>query len=319
MTLANLDGPGRAEPALSRARGARRGAASLPATCGELVQGTLEGVPCLVSCPIGLYSTAQVTIGPELLQETPADAPKAVAALRAGQGFLGHSDAGVGLVLDSPIPRGRGYGSSTADVGASLYALAEASGQTLAPVDAARLAVGVEPSDSTLFPGLTLFDHIRGSFHEHLGQAPGVAVLVIDPGGTVDTIAFNQTDHEAALRTLAGRHHEAFALLRLGLARGDMAAVGQAASLSAQAHQTILFNVLLDRALSIAAEIGSFGVCRAHSGTILGILLPQDQAVAPDTLTYVARRLPADIALHQYTLVGGGPRTPGCTGSLAES
>jgi len=38
---------------------------ALPAACGELVQGTLDGVRCLVSCPIDRYSIAKVTLQPE--------------------------------------------------------------------------------------------------------------------------------------------------------------------------------------------------------------------------------------------------------------
>jgi hypothetical protein len=43
---------------------------ALPAACGELFQGTLEGIPCLVSCPINRYAYAKVEIisSPRLLQ-----------------------------------------------------------------------------------------------------------------------------------------------------------------------------------------------------------------------------------------------------------
>lgn len=57
---------------------------ALPATCGELVQGTLDGVPWLVSCPIGRYAVAEVAPRPHDTWELPPAAPKAAAALRAG-------------------------------------------------------------------------------------------------------------------------------------------------------------------------------------------------------------------------------------------
>jgi hypothetical protein len=66
------------------ATGVRLARVALPATCGELVQRTLDGVPCLVSCPIGRYSVAEVWLQPRSDWEIPPDAPKAAAALRAG-------------------------------------------------------------------------------------------------------------------------------------------------------------------------------------------------------------------------------------------
>lgn len=216
--------------------------AALPATCGELVQGTLDGVPCLVSCPIDTYSVAEIHLKTTPGWEVPCDAPKTGAALQAGLAYLGGGPGGGRLRLASQVPRGRGYGSSTADIGATLYALGQALGQNLAPEQAARLAVAVEPSDSSLFPGLALFDHRSGRFHESWGPAPPLAVLLIDPGGEVDTLAFNRIDHRKTLARLASQHREAFNLLRQGLAGGDWGAVGEAASLSARVHQAVLPN-----------------------------------------------------------------------------
>jgi len=285
------------------------GQAALPATCGELVQGTLDGVPCLVSCPITLWATAQIIVDSEPSWQIPADAPKTTQALRAALEFLGRTEQGVTLRLSSPIPRGRGYGSSTADIGATLYALGQALGQPLAPADVARLAVSVEPSDSTMFPGLTLFDHRRGSFYEHLGSAPAMNIIVLDPGGEIDTIAFNRCDHRDRLRHLADQHREAFTLLRHGLRRGDMQAIGQAATLSARAHQSILHNPLLETALSIADDVGALGVCRAHSGTILGLLVDPTRAAVADVFAYVRRSLASAVGVACYSLTGGGPQT----------
>jgi L-threonine kinase len=297
------------------------GRAAVPATCGELVQGTLDGVPCLVSCPIDIYSVAEVRLlclpVPQAASQTgsaspgrqcwqvPADRPKAVAALRAGLRHLGH-ESGTWLRLSSPLPPGRGYGSSTADVGATLYALGRACGRDILPAEAARLAVSIEPSDSSLFPGLTLFAHRSAGFHETLGWAPPLRLIVIDPGGEVDTLAFNDIDHKEALRRLALGHREAFELLRHSLRQSDWHGLGGAATLSASLHQTILHNPWLEQVLALAGQVGALGVCRAHSGTLLGILLDPAADVA-SSAAYVARRLPPEMAVHTHRLVGGGP------------
>jgi L-threonine kinase len=285
----------------------RTACAALPATCGELVQGTLDGIPCLVSCPIDFYSVAEIHLNSTPGWETPRDASKAAAALHAGLAYLGGGPGGR-LRIVSNVPRGRGYGSSTADIGATLYALGQALGQTLALEQIAGLAVEVEPSDSSIFPGLALFDHRSGRFHEELGPAPPLAVVVIDPGGEVDTLAFNQIDHRRTLARLAGQHREAFNLLCQGLREGDWRAMGEAASLSARAHQAVLPNPLLESALVLAREVGALGLCRAHSGTLLGLLLDPVGSDLPAVVAFVTSRLPKMVSVKPYPLVDGGPR-----------
>jgi len=236
------------------------------------------------------------------------DAPKAIAALHAGLAHLGGMAWAGRLRLLSDLPRGRGYGSSTADIGATLYALGKALGRPIAPKQVARLAVGVEPSDSTIFPGLTLFDHREGRRHEDLGPAPPLAVVVIDPGGQVDTLTFNRMNHRDTLRRLASQHREAFGLLREGLREGNCEAVGEAATLSACAHQDILYNPLLEPVLATAREVGALGVCRAHSGALLGLILDPDRADPSAVTALVARRLPDSVAVSPHRLLDGGPR-----------
>jgi L-threonine kinase len=283
---------------------------SLPATCGELVQGTLDGIPCLVSCPINLYSMAQVSLTSAPGWEVPRHAPKTAAALHAGLAYLGGVRWGGRLRLLNQLPRGRGYGSSTADIGAALFALSQALGRKMSPEKVAGLAVGVEPSDSSIFPGLTLFDHRDGRFYESLGSAPPISVVVIDPGGEVDTLDFNSVDRCKALRRLAPQHYEAFSLLRQGLESREWQAVGEAATLSACLHQSILPSPLLDPVLALAREVKALGVCRAHSGTLLGLLLDPLCADVDSAADFVGRCVPDTVTVTSYTLVNGGPRHP---------
>lgn len=283
------------------------GKAAVPATCGELVQGSLDGTPCLVSCPINVYSVAEVQLSDQVGWQVPTDLPKAVAGLNAGLRELQPAAAGGRLRLNSNLPRGRGYGSSTADLGATLYALGRACGQPLEPHQAARLAVRIEPSDSSLFPGLALFDHRCASFYEVLGTAPPLHVITLDPGGEVDTLAFNEQDHQAQLRRLAGEHRQAFELLRYALRNNDWRSLGEAATLSARVHQVILHNPWLEQVLRLTRAVGALGTCRAHSGTLLGILLDGRNADVQSIANYLRCRLPPQLKIYVYQLVDGGP------------
>lgn len=284
------------------------GYAAVPATCGELVQGTLDGIPCLVSCPIDVYSIATVRLDPGPHWRVPVERSKSVAALQAGLRHLGWS-RGAALQLISPLPVGRGYGTSTADLSATLYALGSACGHEFTPPEVAHLAVSIEPSDSTSFPGLTLFAHRGGEFYETLADAPPLYVVVLDPGGEVDTVAFNRCDHRAALRRLASEHRQAFDMLRQSLQEGDWEMLGEAASLSSYLHQTILPNPWLDDVLKLARDVRALGVCRAHSGTLLGLLMDAATADVAAVATCVARQLPS-LAVRVHRLVGGGAVDP---------
>ena len=280
---------------------------SIPLTCGEWVQGLWDGTPALVSCPIDWYHRAHVRLDEDGFWELPDEAPKAAAALETGIARLRGKVGGI-LELDSPAPRGRGYGTSTADIAASLYALGEALRQPFTPAEVAQMAVRVEPSDSTIFPKMTLFTHRDGTNHQVWGTAPPLSVILLDPGGEVDTLAFNQRDIGAALSRLESIHKEAFSLLQIGLRERDWEAVGKAASLSAIAHQGILFSPLLETAVRLCNQIDALGVCRAHSGTILGLILDPTQIDIDSATTYIQENVHPAVSVNHHHIVGGGPR-----------
>lgn len=281
---------------------------AVPGTCGELVQGALDGEPCLISCPIAWYSLAAVHCQPWGGWTVPAHAPKTHAALHTGLAYLRQTASSGSVRLHTALPRGRGYGSSTADIGATLYALGHAVGRRLTPSEVAALAVQIEPSDSSLFPGLALWAHRSGQLYEDLGAPPPLTVIVLDSGGEVDTLAFNRRDHRQALRRLASQHREAFTVLREGLRHSNLEAIGAAATLSATAHQAILLNPLLPAALQLARDVRALGVCRAHSGTVLGLLLDPGSADIAQITSVIAQRLAPAVAVFSLPLVSGGPR-----------
>jgi len=249
------------------------GRAWVPYTCGEWFQGTLDGVPCLVSCPIARGVEAEAVPGGEGIR-APRGAWKARRALDLACRRWGMPFPGLGLALRRSLPSGRGYGASTADLGAGLFALARLLGRPTEPLEVARIAVEVEPTDGSLFPGLALWDHRRGSFVHPLPAPPRVALVVLDPGGEVDTLAFNAQDLASLLRPLAPLHRSAFRALEEALKEGSPEGLGEASTLSARAHQQVLFSPLVERALELLPRLKAMGLVRAHSGTVVGLLVP---------------------------------------------
>jgi L-threonine kinase len=254
--------------------------ASVPGTCGEWVQGWLSGEPVLVSCPIRRYAVVRVTLGPDdVTRIDPPDRVKALQAARAVAALAGHR-GGLTVVLNSALPLGRGYASSTADLVAASRATAEAISYNLPDSVIGRLACAIEPSDSLMFPGWTLFAYRCGAWHTPLGPGLSLPLVVLDTGQAIDTVAFNQGLDLTRVAALEPTTREAVALLKEGLVQADSAVIGAAAMLSARAYQAIAYSALVDQVLRWASEFRAAGVVRAHSGSLVGLVFASAEAAA---------------------------------------
>ncbi|MHC1785196.1 MAG: hypothetical protein AB9891_21025 [Anaerolineaceae bacterium] len=274
--------------------------ASIPCTCGELFQGALDGEPCLVSCPIDVYSTARISRN--LPNSHKSNEKKVNLALAWISQITGQT---IGMEINNPLPVGRGYGTSTADIGSALFAASQAFRFDLTASRASQIAVQIEPTDSTLFSGMVLFAHRTGNFQVSLGAAPPAKLVILDPGGSVDSEDFNSHDWRDPLARIVQEQKEAFLLLQQGIATGDLFAIGEASTLSAKCHQTILFNSLIEIVQPFVKQVRAAGICRAHSGTIIGLIFPNDTDLE-DIVNYLRRKLSKNIHIRSAALIGGG-------------
>ena len=147
---------------------------TVPATCGEFVQGFHRGRWLQVAAPVDLYRTAFAEIVP--FERADPGAFGQYAKVRRGLGFLLHERPGCSLRVTlggDDIPRGSGFGSSTADMGAALCAAADALDLPEPSEAAVDAALRVEPTSGSLLPGLVLFDHRAG---RHSYSSPATAL-----------------------------------------------------------------------------------------------------------------------------------------------
>lgn len=350
----------------------QRGQASAPGSCGELVQGAIDGVDFLVTCPVDLFATATVSIcqearehfnrqpipgvpggcnaGRQCRRRARAANQKAlIAALRTleilhGTGemasyFRGDFPLGrqsgcqsrcwpdcrpdcrldywpkgwpgsrLAIHIASELPRAKGMASSTADIAATCVATARALGREgLSPDEIANIALDIEPTDGIMFPGIVLFDHVRGITRRSLGPPPPIDILIIDLGGDVDTIAFNSRDDLAALNCRKEPIvRDALALVEEGIRLGDAAMVGEGATLSALAHQSILPKPELPDLIRLAKKSGAVGVNIAHSGTVVGIIIDRKRGDSREVTERLRRGTPASRhILGEVQVIGGG-------------
>jgi L-threonine kinase len=252
---------------------------TVPGTCGELLQGWSEtwAEPVLVSCPIAHYSQIEVQLQPTARIITPQPPQNYVKIYRAARLLLeelGRPDLGVILKVESQLRPSCGMASSTADVVGTLVGLATLLGHPLNPDDLARLACQIEPSDSTMFRGLTLFAYRGSARHLTLGQVPPLPLLLLEAGPGVDTVVYNTNLDLTQLQKLAATTQEAMEMLQVGLITQQEQLIGTAATLSALSYQKISYDPFLEKAHCWATMTGALGVVRAHSGSIVGLLYP---------------------------------------------
>jgi len=278
-----------------------------PGVCGELAQGVIEGIHFLVTCPVDFYSRVKVDIysdGPGV--EAPQDCEKAAAAVRRTLFHLKNAKVRAKLSINNPIPRGKGMASSSADLAAAIAATGLALGEEISPYQIAQIALSIEPTDGIMIPGVALFDHRAGIIRESLGPPPPMEIVALDLGGTVDTVQFNMVDRFQRWQSVDEQTGEALRLLRRGIQEQDPALVGQGASISAEASQTVLAKPRLAEVKEFAESVGAVGVNVGHSGTIMGVLLDARERRGKSTYHKALSAFPDAESVYHFRLLGGG-------------
>ncbi|WP_051569223.1 GHMP family kinase ATP-binding protein [Alkaliphilus transvaalensis] len=251
-----------------------------PASCGELLQGWVLGGEKLISYSIDCYSTVTLVEG----EATSKDLyPKAYEMIKKVMEYYQVStkkssflNSTFNLTIKSDIPLGKGMASSTADLAATALATATYLGKEITEEEIAQLCVTIEPTDSTVFSKITLFDHLKGSFSRPYGVIPACQVLILEGHERINTMDFRKINRDKMYQQQEKTLKDALAAFELGIETNNLEEIGRAASLSSMANQAILYKEGLKNIIDLAEKNGAVGVNVAHSGTVVGILHQQD-------------------------------------------
>lgn len=279
-----------------------------PGTCGELVQGHIDGRDFLVNCPIDLFSfaTAQRSERPGLHFANAQLFGKVIDAITLAARRFG-LELRHRLAVSSSIPRGKGMASSTADITAALAAVLQSSGARVSPQKFSYLVAEVEPSDCTNFDGIAHVNHLTGDLIETLPPPENLRVLIVDCGGEVDTIGFNRETAREVYRHQRQRIVMALALLKRGLRLRRDDWVAEAATESARLSQSILFKPQFETLLGAARDVGALGVNCAHSGTVMGVLYRGHDRLRERLIERVRREFGETLPIvGDHQIIGGG-------------
>lgn len=269
-------------PLLGASRLTTVGTGSAIAHHGEILQGVFPDEAGhlhrgLITLPCSAFESV-ITYWPDdsgELRTRPTGMNKAARAARLTFELLGQKKCGGCLTIETNVPVSLGFGSSTADVVATIRAVAAAMGVELRRAVICRLAVAAETaSDSIVFgEQAVLFAHREGRVIEYLpGEFPSLIIVgFISPNDKpIDTLTYAPAHYDRS-------EIESFRVLR-GLARKaileqNVVLLGHVATASAQINQRYLPKRHFEELLQIAAYCDSLGVQVAHSGNLMGLLL----------------------------------------------
>lgn len=291
----------------------------VPGSFGELIQGRFDGRDVLISCPVDRPVSVQARLTRDGLIHGLEDAPRSRRLLTRLLGRYAPAGTGARIQLDSPLSRGKGMASSTADLSGVAGAVLTALGESSPPSRVAGLVAAMEPSDSIMHPGLVLMDRHTGEVLEHYPAPPPLTLIGLDAGGRVDTLGFHRPEHEQHRARQVDAFAEAVAATREGLESGCASTLAVGSTLSARLNQSILPNPLLEPVEHVGQQVGAHGVCIAHSGTIVGLLMPPEPERVTFALTRLRARVGSHAAIETFTPIAGGLVTESLEGELPDS
>jgi L-threonine kinase len=285
---------------------------------GEWLQGVdSEGAPIVYALTVGssqfrtLTSVEparilEVMINPEAPAES-AKVQKAIKELAISYGL--RADCAYRVTITGSPPRGKGLGSSSIDIASVLLAIKELHGWEISAPELFKLMCRVERSDYLFEPELIVAANPHDGSCAIVGSAPKCLVLAwdTDPGTVVDTESVHHLD-------LARRSfHEEYQELSSMIQNGATECLLSAATRSAELNNRILPKLGFSVARKLVHELQNVGLIAAHTGTILGVALPQP--VDKDRQKYiwefvVARYLVTPMLFEVGAIEAEKPRSP---------
>ncbi len=255
---------------------------SVPGSCGELFQGKIGNDRLLISCPIAKYSNVIAESKNNFRGvRVNKDLPKSVLAVEILLDKLMERKIGIELKFSSELLVGKGMGSSTADMAATLAAVMILINNRIDWKLLKDILLKVEPTDSTIWPGLTLFDYREGEIFHPLGHPPSFDILVFTEAGQINTVEFNKK-LDSAKTNKDNQEKElkkAIDLIKIGIKNKSPEKLAAASIISAKAHQKIHYRPHLNYLLKLAEDWpGVYGLNIAHSGTIFGLLVDKKRS-----------------------------------------
>ena len=281
--------------------------ARAPGGCGVLAQGAIGDMHFSVTCPVDFFSRVRVDLTEGSSRVTaPEDCEKTTAAVRRTLVHLRRARVQATVQINSPIPRGRGLGSSSADLSAAIAATALALGEELSPEAIAQIALSIEPTAGVMMPGLALFDHRAGMVRESIGPPPPMEIVALYFGGSSRSGFFNLADRPQRWHGVNEQTSEALDFIRRGVAEKSPALVGRGATIASEAGGLVSARPRLEEVADFARKVGAVGVNGGHGEGVTGVLLDATERRGKSTYLKAREAFPDAEEVYHFRMLGGG-------------
>lgn len=238
-----------------------------PGSFGEIIQGSFKGKDILCSCPINLFTEVKIFECDNIINKNKYNKTRNfIANLLKVWGFekyINHID----VDIESNIPKGKGFASSTADLCAAYYGLLKLFNKQYSQQELIENCIKIEPTDSIIFNDLTLFDYKKGEYKHTIGPYFQFNILVFEGNKVVDTVEFNKK----VLPSLSNIDDLVEELIK-GINQKDLGKIAYCATESIVRNSKRLNYSILPLVNKIKNETGGLGIIGAHSGDALGII-----------------------------------------------
>lgn len=235
---------------------------TVPAGCGEFLQGRVGNRSVIISTPVNAYVKAVVNDGiydGKLLGE------KSRRAVQRADSICGGRPFDKALEIQSDIPKGKGMASSSADIGACALAVARHKRHFFSDEELCRLAVSIEPTDPVFCRGVVAMDRYSGQILRRF-PAPRLIYYAFDCGGTINTQDFYSRGTVKDEPDVTDLYND------LCRNDGDIDTWCRVATTSALVNQSRIFKGELPDFYETARKIGACGIGTAHTGTLLTMI-----------------------------------------------
>ena len=204
--------------------------------------------------------------------DAPADSAKvqkAINELASSYGFL--DDCKYRVTIAGSPTRGKGLGSSSVDIASALLALKDLRGLRISAPELFKLMCRVERSDYLFNPELIVAANPSDGSCAVVVRTPKCLVLAwdTDPTAMVKTELVQHLD--IARQSFCQEYQELSTMIN----SGETTRLLYAATRSAELNNRILPKIGFSTAQKLVNEVQNVGLIAAHTGTILGFVLPE--------------------------------------------
>lgn len=237
-----------------------------PGSIGEIIQGNYNGIDILMSCPINLFTKVRVF---QCNSVKKGLHPKAIMLLEnlLKKWNLQEYINKLHIEIQSNIPKGKGFASSTADLCGTYHSLIKLFNREFNEDELINECIKIEPTDSIIFNKMTIFDYKSGTFKDCVGDYLEFYLLVFEGKNIVNTVEFNKK-----VSIPLSSIDDIIDDLKDGIRQKDIKKIAQVSTESIIRNQNRLKYDILSEVIRQKDITGGLGIIGAHSGDLMAII-----------------------------------------------